>query len=196
MVYAILARLRSRPERLPPEEQAIERFTAIIAGVESACTLRDFEPADTPAVLDIFNRSVRSDFAAFPETGMDETAAERVAAQTLDYAFCVAEVSGVVVGFCLLRPLHPFPNMRIAGEVSYFIRPEFTRCGIGGRMLALLIRRAREKGMKSLVAQISSRNAGSIAFHRKNGFRRCGRIRGAGTKFGKVFDIVLMQKFI
>jgi L-amino acid N-acyltransferase YncA len=45
----------------------------------------------------------------------------------------------------------------------------------------------------TILASISSRNDGSIRFHKKNGFRECGRFRRVGRKFGQDFDIVWMQ---
>ncbi|MDD1670805.1 MAG: GNAT family N-acetyltransferase, partial [Methanomicrobiales archaeon] len=72
--------------------------------------------------------------------------------------------------------------------------PRYTGRGRGTRLLGVLEGRARELGMASLVARVSSRNRRSIHFHRKNGFAICGRIRGIGTKFGRHFDMILLQK--
>jgi L-amino acid N-acyltransferase YncA len=46
----------------------------------------------------------------------------------------------------------------------------------------------------TLLANICSLNKQSLKFHRKNGFKRCGTFRKIGTKFGKDFDVVWMQK--
>jgi len=50
------------------------------------------------------------------------------------------------------------------------------------------------RGIDLLVASISSMNEASIAFHRKNGFRECGRFERAGRKNDQDFDIVWMQR--
>mgnify|MGYP001099309595 CR=1 FL=1 len=59
---------------------------------------------------------------------------------------------------------------------------------------ARLIEEAVPMGIDSLVASISSKNEESIAFHRKNGFRECGRFEWAGRKNDQDFDIVWMQR--
>jgi phosphinothricin acetyltransferase len=50
--------------------------------------------------------------------------------------------------------------------------------------------------MKSLLANVSSRNEASLNFHLKNGFVECGRFKDVGTKFGEYFDVVWLQKFL
>ncbi len=50
-------------------------------------------------------------------------------------------------------------------------------------------------GIDSLAASVSSKNEESLAFHRKNGFRECGRFeRAAGSKNDQDFDIVWMRR--
>jgi len=51
-------------------------------------------------------------------------------------------------------------------------------------------------GISSILASISSRNEESIAFHRSLGFRECGRLEAIGRKWGKVFDVVWMQRML
>ncbi|MPM92255.1 hypothetical protein SDC9_139390 [bioreactor metagenome] len=63
-------------------------------------------------------------------------------------------------------------------------------------MLEKLCIEAREKKMKSLLANVSSKNEASLNFHLKHGFAECGRFREVGVKFGKYFDIIWFQKFI
>ena len=46
------------------------------------------------------------------------------------------------------------------------------------RRLGLLEEDAKKLGVRNIVSSISSRNEPSLAFHRKNGFRECGRLAG------------------
>jgi phosphinothricin acetyltransferase len=50
--------------------------------------------------------------------------------------------------------------------------------------------------VETILASISSRNEGSLRFHRKHGFRECGCFEGVGRKFDQDFDVVWMQKRI
>lgn len=165
------------------------------AGLDEA-TIRPVTRADTIEITRIFNHYVRRSFAAFPDREVGRPFIRELLEQAMDYGCYAVEMDRAVIGFGMVRPLYPFPNLAAAGEVSYFICPGFTGRGIGTRLVGALETRARELGMTSLVARVSSRNRMSIRFHRKAGFSTCGRIRGIGTKFGKAFDVVIFQKFL
>jgi phosphinothricin acetyltransferase len=157
-------------------------------------TIRPATEADIPGITRIFNHYVRRSFAAFPDRVLGEPLLRGLLGEAGEFGCYALEAGGGVIGFGLLRPLYPFPNLMAAGEVSYFLIPGFTGRGEGTRLLGVLEGRARELGMRSLVARVSSRNRRSLRFHRKNGFSVCGRIRGIGTKFGRSFDMVILQK--
>jgi L-amino acid N-acyltransferase YncA len=159
-------------------------------------TIRPVLQADAAAITAIFNHYVRRSFAAFPDREVERPFILHLLEQAKDSGGFVAEAGREVIGFGMVRPLYPFPNLMAAGEVSFFICPQFTGKGTGTRLLEALEARARELGMTSLVARVSSRNRRSLRFHRKNGFSTCGRIRGIGTKFGKPFDVVILQRFL
>lgn len=162
----------------------------------SEITIRPVTENDAPEITRIFNHYVRKSFAAFPDREVGRPFILQLMEQARDYGCYAVESESEVIGFGLVRPLYPFPNLMAAGEVSYFICPGFTGQGTGTRLIGILEERARELGMMSLVARVSSRNRKSVRFHRKNGFSTCGRIRAVGTKFGKPFDVVILQKFI
>lgn len=80
--------------------------------------------------------------------------------------------------------------------VTYFIRPEYTGQGFGKKMLDRLTQDARIAGITTLLANISSKNEGSIRFHEHNGFAHAGQLHAVGEKFGIPFDVVWMEKKI
>ena len=163
-------------------------------GPADTAEIRPIEDADTPEIARIFNHYARRSFAAFPDREVGELFIRRILEDVRGYGCYAVEHQGRVIGFGMVRPLYPFPNLMTAGEVSYFICPEYTGQGLGGRLIGAIEGRARELGMTSLVARVSSMNRRSIRFHRKNGFSLCGRIRRVGEKFGKPFDVVILQK--
>ncbi len=149
------------------------------------------------AVIDIFNHFITHGFAAYPDQPVPYEFFDRFLQITRGSPAYVAKAaSGQVVGFGFLRPFHPAETLRRTAELTYFLSPEFTRRGIGTALLNRLIEEATGLGVDSLVASISSKNDASLAFHRKNGFRECGRFQRAGRKNGEDFDIVWMQRHI
>ncbi|HMA04456.1 MAG TPA: GNAT family N-acetyltransferase [Methanomicrobiales archaeon] len=158
--------------------------------------IRPVTGADAPAIAGIFNHYVRRSFAAFPDRELGIHVVRDLLDQAGAFGCYAVEREGEVIGFGLIRPLSPHPNLIMAGEVSYFIRPGLTGKGLGTRLLGVLEGRAGELGMTSLVARVASRNRRSIRFHRRNGFSVCGRIRRVGIKFGRPFDAVILQKLL
>ena len=108
----------------------------------------------------------------------------------------ICDTAGAVVGFGLLRAHNPLPAFAHTAEASYFIHPNHTAKLLGKMLLATLEEGARARGITTLLANISSLNPGSIAFHRRNGFRECGRFLNVGRKNGQAFDTVWMQKML
>jgi L-amino acid N-acyltransferase YncA len=156
--------------------------------------IRKAEPGDADGVLECFNHYVRTSYAAFPEDELGPGIFSLVTDGA--HAFYVAKSGGLLAGFCLLRPFMPFRTFAGTASVTCFIAPEHTRRGLGRKLLELMSGDASRIGIRLLIAQISSRNEESLAFHRATGFSECGRIPGAGIKFGKEFDLVLMSRNI
>lgn len=152
---------------------------------------------DREPVIDLLNHYIESSFAAYLEEKLPYEAFDTVLKMSKGYPNgCVKDEGDKVVGFGLLRAHHPMATFDRTAEVTYFIHPDHTRRGLGRRLLAWLEEGARPKGIKSILASISSLNPGSIAFHQKNGFVECGRFRKVGMKHGREFDTVWMQKTI
>lgn len=156
--------------------------------------LEPMEERHGRGVVDIFNHFVTQGFAAYPDRPVPYEFFGRLQQMTQGYPAFVVTAGQNVLGFGFLRPFHPAPTLRRTAEVTYFIAPEFTRRGIGTVLLGRLVEEAAARGVDSLLASISSKNDESIAFHRKNGFRECGRFERVGQKHGQDFDMVWMQR--
>jgi phosphinothricin acetyltransferase len=152
---------------------------------------------DRNAVIDIFNYYVQNSFAAYPE-------------KTVTYEFydtllkmchgfpngVIRNKSGTVVGFGMLRPYNPISTFSTTAEITYFIKQTRTGLGLGTALLEHLINEAKKRGIKSILASVSSLNKGSMRFHTRHGFVECGRFRNIGLKQEKVFDVVYFQKML
>ncbi len=146
------------------------------------------------AVIDILNHYVSNTTAAYR--------AEKVGYGHFDdylndegiLLFYAIKADDEVVGFCSLEYFKNIGNFRKTGDVMYFIKPEFTGKGIGGKALARLEKDAIENGMDRIVVDIADDNAGSIRFHERHGFTEYGRLKKCWNKLGKGLGIVFMEK--
>ncbi|GAB6097010.1 GNAT family N-acetyltransferase [Desulfatiferula olefinivorans] len=152
---------------------------------------------DRRPVMDIFNHYIENSFAAYPEHPLPYQAFDVFVQASRGYpSATLRNTDGHIIGFGLLRGHRPIPTFAQAAEITYFIHPEYTGKGLGKRLLEHFEHAAREQGITTILAHISSLNPGSIAFHETNGFRECGRFRNVGRKNDRVFDTVWMQKFL
>ena len=110
-------------------------------------------------------------------------------------SWLVAIEEGAVLGFAYASLFRPRTAYRYTVEDSVYIRDDARKRGVGSALLAPLVQRCEALGARQLVAVIGdSANTGSIALHAKHGFRQAGTVEGAGFKFGRWVDIVLMQR--
>lgn len=166
-----------------------------------AFTIREATSGDIQGMLEVFNYYVENSFAAYLETPVgpeffQNFHDENKQNKKEQFPFYVIETNSRIIGIGALRPYFPFPNFFHTGVLSYFILPEYTRKGLGTKLLDILLQDAQKKKMKSLLANVSSKNEASLDFHLKNGFVECGRFKAVGTKFGEHFDVVWLQKFL
>lgn len=146
-------------------------------------------------VMEIFNHFIENTFAAYPEAPLSESSYDQLLAVATRYPATVVKDGGQrIVGFAFLQPYHAADSFRKTAVATYFILPGHTRKGIGTMILDAFVSEAREKGLEHILVNISSLNPGSIEFHRKNGFRKCGTFEDIGIKTGKKFSVVWMAR--
>ena len=63
-------------------------------------------------------------------------------------------------------------------------------------MLAAMQELSAAKGLRTIVARITSDNTVSIQMHERAGFEHVGVMREVGRKFGKLLDVCIMQYMV
>ncbi len=144
--------------------------------------------------MDIYNYYVENSLAAYPDKAMPYEFFGKFIEITKGYPAYTIFSEDEIIGFCFLRAHNPLPTFKECAEITYFIKHDFTGKGVGKLALDKLESEAREIGIKTILASISSENIQSLSFHENNGFRQCGRFEKIITKHGKQFDIIWMQK--
>jgi phosphinothricin acetyltransferase len=80
-------------------------------------------------------------------------------------------------------------------EVSVYVAPSSQRKGVGAMLLSELLTVLRGDGVRQALALIGdSANAASIGLHQKMGFAYVGTLTQVGEKFGRLLDVVIMQR--
>lgn len=100
-----------------------------------------------------------------------------------------------VLGFAYARQFRDRAAYEGAFEDSVYVAPSFTRQGIGAALLGQLLVTLKQDGAREVVGLIGdSKNTASIALHTKAGFSKVGVFVELGCKFGRLYDVVMMQR--
>jgi len=141
--------------------------------MQTAFTIRRFEPADLDRVMEI-NRIClpenyspsffMSIFEEFPET------------------FVVAEEAGEVVGYAMCRVEHRFgfglPGGGKRGHlISIAVLPDFRRKGVASTLMGEVMKALVGYGCGDLFLEVRASNVGAVRLYRKLGFKLERRIR-------------------
>ena len=164
--------------------------------------LRTAREADLAQIAAIWNDEVLGTDAT-TDTEPRDPAAQRewFARHTERYPVVVATIGsesperdGDVVAYGSLSPYQPKPAFARTAEDSVYVARDHRRAGLGGLILAELIRRARALEHHSIVARITSENAASLRLHARHGFRPVGVERESAFKLGRWHDVTIMQR--
>ncbi len=148
------------------------------------------------AIIDIFNYYVENSYSAYPEKKVPYEYYDKFLEIAKSYPAFAIKSEPEIIGFCFLNAYNPLPSFKESAVITYFIDKNFKGKGVGSMALEKLETEAKQKGIKTILANIASLNEESLAFHVKNGFKECGRFEKIINKNGKQFDVVWMQKMI
>ena len=161
--------------------------------------IRPATPTDLPAINAIYNYFVRHSTCTYQLT--PTTAEERAAwfarhgpEHPVTVARATDAAGAPIVGWASLSLFHERCAYRFTMEDSVYVHPDWQRRGIGRALLSDLIRRADERGYRSIIALISADQEPSIALHRQLGFVDAGRLVKVGFKFDRWLDVLYMQR--
>ena len=178
----------------------------------SRVALRAAREADLPRIAAIWNHEVLcSDSTTDTEPRDPAAQREWFARHTERYPVVVATVAaapaaaapvaadgpecdGEVVAYGSLSPYRPKPAFARTVEDSVYVACNYRGAGLGGLILAELVRRARALEHHSIVARITARNAASLRLHARHGFREIGVERESAFKLGRWHDVAIMQR--
>lgn len=151
-----------------------------------------------PAILDIVNHNILHSTALYeyhvkPFDYIETWFADK---QTAGWPVIVAIEDGNVIGYGTYGPFRFKDGYKFTVEHSVYVAEGHSGKGIGGQLLAELIRLAKESGYHTMIGGIDAGNAGSIAFHKKYGFTEAGLLKETGFKFGRWLDLLFMQKML
>jgi len=154
----------------------------------------ELQDEDYPAVKEIYDYYVLNTTVTFA-TGETSIAGlkESILTGHPKYKSFIIKSDGEVCGFCYLSQYRKRAAYDRTAEISVYLKPGFTRKGIGTQTLEKLKTIARENGIGVLLGVITAENLESIRLVEKCGFEKCAHFRKVGEKFNRLLDVVAYQ---
>lgn len=154
--------------------------------------IRTATPEDLAAIVAIYNEAVAERFATAdlePVTVDQRSAWFHEHDPTLP--IYVAEHAGVVVGWCSLSAHRPGrAAVRRTAEISYYVRGDCRRRGIGTLLVSHAMKEAPRLGKHVLFGILLERNTASINLLKRCGFELWGRLPDAAAIDGELVSHV------
>jgi L-amino acid N-acyltransferase YncA len=153
--------------------------------------IRRLEPADWPAVAEIYWDGMRDGLATF-ETEVPPWEVWD-AAHLRDHRL-VAELLGEVVGWAALAPVSKRRCYLGVAENTVYVARDAQGLGVGRALLEALIAGAEVAGIWTIQASIFPENRASLVLHEKCGFRAVGTRERIAKRDGVWRDTVLLER--
>jgi phosphinothricin acetyltransferase len=160
--------------------------------------IRPARPEDAPQIVAFWNPLIRDTLVTFNpvEKTVDEVADSIRAKPAAGHAFFVAEQAGAVLGFASYGQFRAGLGYARAMEHTIILAPAARGLGLGRGLMAAVEGDARDRGYHAMMAGVSGGNPEGRAFHAALGYAEVGIVPQVGWKFGRYWDLVLMQKLL
>lgn len=159
--------------------------------------IRKANLTDVPHILDIYNEAIVNTVATFDTEPRTLEQQEQWFGQHGDaYPVLVAELDGVVAGWSSLNRYSDRLAYARTSELSLYIRERYRGQGIGKSLLEAVLLEGKRAGLHTVLSRIEESNASSLHLHKLFGFEYVGTMREVGLKFGRLLNVVMMQKML
>lgn len=157
--------------------------------------LREAVPADLPAILDIYNDAILTGTSSWDYEPWSPVQHADWYAHKVENGFpiLVAVEGEQLLGYATYGEFRPKIGYAATREHSVYVHDAARGKGVGSRLMAELIDRARQSGVHALIGAIAADNEASLALHARLGFVEVGRLPEVGRKFDRWLDLVFVQ---
>jgi phosphinothricin acetyltransferase len=161
-------------------------------------TIRDATEDDLPAIVAIYNASIPSRTAT-ADTEPISIKSRRDWFREHDperRPLWVAVEDEVVAGWLSFQSFYGRPAYHATAEISVYVSPALQRKGIGRKLLARAVERARRLGLKTLLGFIFGHNEASLRLFESFGFQRWGVLPRVAELDGIERDLIILGRRI
>lgn len=170
----------------------------------SEIKIRVATPEDAQDLLNIYSYYVKNTGITYEyDVPTLEEFRCRISHTLKKYPYLVAQINDKIIGYAYAGVFNSRPGYGWDAEMTVYLDNGSRGHGVGQKLYTLLEEILKEQGFVKVIALITppegkddSRVYNSIHFHEKMGYQLVGRFRNCGYKFGRWFDMSLMDKMI
>jgi len=152
---------------------------------------------DLESLLELYNQYIENTSVLFDYSRISLAEfSTRVYIKHHTYKTFLIKQDNEFCGFCFLTQFRKKRAYEKTAEVGIYLRPEFTRKGLGQEIVQYLEAIARKQQIEVIIASISGENVASTSLFRKLGYEQCARYKKVAEKFGRKLDLVDFQKIL
>jgi L-amino acid N-acyltransferase YncA len=155
----------------------------------------DLKESDLKSVLDLYNYYVLNTTVTFqikPATTNDLRSSLFI--DHPRYKSIIIKCDNDICGYCFFTQYRKKEAYDNTAEIGIYLKSAYKGRGIGRQTITFIEQKARDSGIKVLLAFISGNNEESIGFFEKLGYEKCAHFRNVGEKFGNRLDVVAYEK--
>lgn len=168
----------------------------------SSISIRKATSEDAEALAKIYAPYVRDTAISYeitPPTAAEF--AERIERTLQSYPYLVAERDGEIIGYAYAGPFKQREAYAASVELSVYVSEPHHGQGVGRALYTALERELASMGITNFYACIAYPpiedeylTYASVHFHESMGFNIVGRFHSCASKFGRLYDMVWMEK--
>lgn len=166
--------------------------------------IRDVTLDDADALAEIYSHYVENTAVSFEYKAPDADEFKvRIKKIIHSYPYIVCELDGNVAGYAYAGRYSDRAAYDLTAASSIYVEKDHRRMGIGSALYDALFKRLKAQGIVNVLAGAAYVDRtdehltdASFKFHSSMGFEKAGHFKNVGTKFGKWYDLIWMQKNI
>lgn len=155
-------------------------------------TIRQFNQNDFEAVQVIYQQGIDTQDATFQQS--QKTWSQWQHSMIEQTTLVLVDQQQAILGWAGLSAISSRPVYQGVAEVSIYMASQAAGKGYGSQLFQALVDISEELGFWTLQSAIFPENKGSIALHKKQGFRLVGERKGLGKMNGVWRDVLLFEK--
>jgi len=167
-------------------------------------TIRTASVKDAPKLLEIYEYYVKNTAITFEfEVPALAEFEKRIESTLQNYPYLVAEVDGNIAGYIYAGRFRARAAYDWSASTSIYLSEKYHRMGIGRMLYEQLEEILRQQNVINVYAGVAdpveedeTLTRDSERFHEAMGYKTVGRFQQSGSKFGRWYNLIIMEKII